>query len=1809
MKKMLSALLLIVMLCQVLPFDALAAVGRVLTDDELARAYALTGFGENEGQYHNGMRPNASWNAAQLIHYLEDRLSKDIYNLGDTLSRADYAVAELEQTDPAAYREYMESGADDAVQHLRVEAEALRQEMRYYKTRLEESAGLIAELSHMMQDDGDSMFDSEKVRYSARIEEAVRNLTADRQTVAENIDAWEAKANQLRNYIQEGPYGSDEDDLYVGDILGELFKAEEPVHNTAKVTAVTASSTRLSRLAADAGLATNDVDFTIDVMTEHQVGISLCREENKKRVPVTDVTVQVKDILKSGASWIKGDINEQGNVIFESNKFTTDEYDCVRLALKIDGGNKYRSILIDDLDLDLGVPYEIVMETLDASSNGAGKTANASGKPYLVSAEFGSKDILYSNYDMLYSPVNNYDFEIKVVAANILGSPDMTMTWYENDGSFSKLKKCTATAKPQAGNVYIFKGPWKQRFSPNANDDAHRPTFSFDGANAMKKTSRLISNRGAADQPINEGTGAGGGVFGKVLGQGMGFSTDIPLGGDHKIHLGLNLPFTEYLPRMNISPDGSITMWIGSDVLSDLVKEAKANWQSKDLKTLRRAEEKLQKNTALADYKAKMALNYNYTKVRKLKFIAEASINFGVFAVARGSWNLDSDDPDVKTKLISLTVGAGFLMNCEYSWGWQFTVGPVPVEVTFSLGLSVGFGIDLQLDLCWVNNQFQNWKFQIIKEIDISIGIYFSAQLGVGIKGFLEAYVKFSANLNVMVRLSIQDKQPSGFTVTYGCALTVGATVFFIDFSYTWNFLHGQLYPKVEANLLDHYMNAEDNASEPEEAAHQDPQDYSKLKPDMAVLLDRIPDARDNVKYLVVEGHTYAFFLSRVQGFDGKPHWRLSWKREGDNTVHSMQDVFSADGWDSRYFRFKDSWKEYSAKDDYSFDVVSDEGLVFVAVLNAGSFDEHGLPKPRNQVIYNSELYALILEPDASGNLSYNLSVKDANGSNRWAGQMSIGYTRPEINVTFRYADVIWKGNKADKTVDLYEFYIQTDSVSYDQGLVLERTFWYSHTGISHLLDTYSTGQVACSMGSGYRRSKVTSTMCGALRPTNDDLVYDPVLPFVALCEPANGGDGDRVIEYFDWKMNNHQLYVENEKAVALAKGDITDFRVTTSPVEGGVVSTIFYVERETNNSGDAQYRLKGLYIDPIRGTPPKSMDETCDMELDVTQYDYDVTMHTNNFQLGYIGAAPYLYWWNASPKVDDTDSVVWRIWAVAYDAASNTMSDAFVVAQFELPKTHVKAETGEKDYDMIPTRVELTSANKGFIAAIAEEKAKDESVPRVSYYSFTENLKGLVSMTTAIPQHTLVKAGNYEDVDLGIMNEGNVAVAAFDVEMREVDKNGAEGSLVQTVHVNCHEPEKSSITMANNTKPILTGKEVAHRAEDFDFSPRQRDFIHKTETVTYKMKVGKTFEIGNPEVTSDDARHLTSDLVMPGSLADIMASFKIPGNWSGQKKLRLRVVRESVDSNWLRTMANAAGLASNADDGSEPVLLEYKLDRERNVMVLQRPAVSNAAVENAIESGIFANEVEAGDPVDLMVHVQDIDVDHRVYAGWDGQDWLSFSVKNHAATGDQLKLTCAVYVDDAEEPYYLNLPYYKQATSTRRTQTFCAPLSALVDDVNLHQQARLVISAVGVEESAWINNEFTVNLAGANPLRFVRQPEDVVAQEGEDVAFTVEVTGGVKPYACQWQVWDPKHEKWVDLPGFTDPTLSRKDIEKKWDGARFRCVVTDAEGTQIISREVTLTVRKGVDTGDNSNLPLYLAVALGALALLWFMRRRSLRG
>ena len=101
MKKWLSTLLLVVLLAQALPVSAMASVGRVLSDEELDRAYALTGLGKGDGLYHNGMSPNESMNGMQLVGWLEERLDERLHNIDDVFSRARYRLAELEEKCPA----------------------------------------------------------------------------------------------------------------------------------------------------------------------------------------------------------------------------------------------------------------------------------------------------------------------------------------------------------------------------------------------------------------------------------------------------------------------------------------------------------------------------------------------------------------------------------------------------------------------------------------------------------------------------------------------------------------------------------------------------------------------------------------------------------------------------------------------------------------------------------------------------------------------------------------------------------------------------------------------------------------------------------------------------------------------------------------------------------------------------------------------------------------------------------------------------------------------------------------------------------------------------------------------------------------------------------------------------------------------------------------------------------------------------------------------------------------------------------------------------------------------------------------------------------------------------------------------------------------------------------------------------------------------------------------------------------------------------------------------------------------------------
>ena len=106
------------MLYRCLPFDALATVGRYSQEESWPVAYALTGLGQHDGLYHNGMMPNASMSGMQLARWLESQLDNQVHTIDDVLARARYQLDVLKERYPTIYRVFVQSAFYDQAEAL-----------------------------------------------------------------------------------------------------------------------------------------------------------------------------------------------------------------------------------------------------------------------------------------------------------------------------------------------------------------------------------------------------------------------------------------------------------------------------------------------------------------------------------------------------------------------------------------------------------------------------------------------------------------------------------------------------------------------------------------------------------------------------------------------------------------------------------------------------------------------------------------------------------------------------------------------------------------------------------------------------------------------------------------------------------------------------------------------------------------------------------------------------------------------------------------------------------------------------------------------------------------------------------------------------------------------------------------------------------------------------------------------------------------------------------------------------------------------------------------------------------------------------------------------------------------------------------------------------------------------------------------------------------------------------------------------------------------------------------------------------------
>ncbi len=1841
MKKLLCALLLMVMLVQALPIDALATVGRVLSEDELAAARALTGLGtgglaaNGDGSYHAGMKPNLSWNASQLRDWLDEKLDVDLNTVTDLLSQAAFTLSELKETDRVAYDRYTRGSSDEQAQKVYLEAEQLRETLRYYQDQLAEATGVIAEYSRLMGEQTDTMFDSDRVRCSACIEEAQAEIVEIRKIIAENTSDWEAQIESMQRYLRKSP-ASNDGDAGIGAWMTDLFTGSaSPVTNTAPVARVSGSASRSNRLSSAGGVAANDVDAQITVLSENEVAITLRTGTREKPEPVKGVSVKVRDAARQDAQMNTYTTNDTGVAVIPVNQFKLDEYDIVHLYVEADPRPQgYRDFVIEDMDLAKGENYNVTLTPIAAKAN-AGDAPNAGGDPYPYMMSFNGRDIMNSEYDMVYSTANDYEFEIKVAFRNTEGKnlPGLVMRYYGTQDRTPGARNIYVEPTSHNGDVYTFKGKWKQLFVPTSGKDK-AVTFMFgkDASANLTFPSKLVSHRSATDAPIDEGTGSTS-VFQGVLEKKFSLGCKIPV---IDVSINFDLPFIEYLPKININPGGYVTIYMGSSIIEDDTKKLLGNWQSKDLRAYKQAEAFIEKKGTFANYKGKYNLAKDFYKTKGWKFMGESGIDVGFFVVATGRWELDGDVPDVKSTNVSLRVGTGVTISYSFSWTISYPIGPVPVYVSFTLGIAAGFAMEHVLNFCWVNGGFQNWELKPYNDITISISLSLGAALGVGIKGFLDAWVELSATLNLIITLSIASKTPTSMTLGGLVKLSVGATVFFIRFRKDWELVSGTIWSSnASANLLDYYMNAEEKQPKQLQVTYAEPQSYPQLAKDAkeVVRADTQNNVGSNFKVVEAAGKTFAFHLAKVQGKDGKTHTRVRWQclnaDGGVNGTGSTQQVVDDDDLKNARENGRDQFiQALAGKDDYAFDVAADDKFVYVIATSASRFDADGFPV-RNDLSLkemdwffkqNMMAYVVVLESDGKGNLNHRLSMKPGYDHNfqfdacQAAGSMDNhasysydSFTNPRIDYVRSVT-----GEGKDAHFSGFEMYGEMPTIAYknDTAPVGVTGFHMWHSQLTFLTDR----NVASGMGSGYERTKVLNTLSQADAIRGIDPQRGTSMDFVAISQPKNGAAGDKAIEMYRYEMNRTAQENKNKTAIVLDKGDIGNLVAATKDrrmeIENKVPLRFFYTKREKNKAGAVQNRLYGLVIDPTKGAGGD------DLEVDVTKYDYDAVIPTDHFNIVILNNVTYLYWVAAANKQKDSDPTVWRIWAMAFDPNTNTVLDPAVLAEFKLPGmtcVYTKGEPGaymtvEGKLDAAVSNAILLSSGTGYLNAVATdldkiaERDRPKTAP-IALFSFEEKLKPSANLIAAIPRALAVKAGDFEDVTLGIMNEGNVPIATLDIGMYEV-VDGKEGDKpVETVHINALDSTKNKVTLANGNVS-RTGKDVAYRQEDYGNISRKHDWVVDSETRAYKLHKNESDVklVSSDVIKASKPEHIKVETLMPGAVGNYCAAFKIPEDWHGRKTMRLKVTAVSVESNAMAAAANAAGLVANGENPS--ATLSYVLNERTGKLELQAPLRANGAAQSAIDSGLYANAIDPMD-TDVVLDVHDIEVKHRIYDGLDGERLLDITVRNYAATRLPLKLSCAVYADGASDATYLSLPLYEKSASNRRAQTITLPVSALVDDPAKHRHARVALSVVDTDENAYANNEFDVLFGGENPLRFTRQPEDVVAQAGEDVAFTVEVSGGTKPYTYQWQVWDPAHKKWVDLKGFTEPTLSRKAIEKKWDGCVFRCVVTDAEGTQIVSREVTLAVRGRVDTGDRTDLPLYAIVAMVATILLIALRRR----
>lgn len=1411
------------------------------------------------------------------------------------------------------------------------------------------------------------------------------------------------------------------------------------------------------------------------------------------------------------------------------------------------------------------------------------------GKPTLKSASFNGDhdyycDIFKTAYDTFYSPLNDDTFDLEVITT---APAKVTVKYTDVKGNACSEEK-NATTDNKC--IVTFSKKWKQTIKPGTS-----VSVVIAGVETKLK---LNVSRGVVDSPAQDFMG----IFDTAFGSGITIKApgNIPILSN--MTLNISIPWEELLgkklpviPRVLLNLDGSYGLYLSGVAESPLFfDKIVKKWKSQDMKQLQQAMQNVEKTAKNKIDMIQQMMQPPGTPGFKKLFMFGTEINVGLFLciIARyktdNGWKADLDDYQV-----NIRIQVGFILTFSMQFRWYVCPSPmISLFIGVDLSLAAGFNFDILKEKSNGKTKSKFLSdvsgFTITLRIQITVGLTLDlAVVSVTLGGY--AYIRIAFTVSFK-------KKNVDFAVYAGMGIFIEVRIVFLRLKFNYNFAdipglhmdHGEwlLYDssnkssaREELPWFTHLLpaaRAADEEQEPEEGGKSRAvEDYSALTPQAQPVLQNLSLEADDIHYADIDGQAYAFYIRSAQN-GGKS--RLTWVNMDTGKSGTFQDFLSG--------RDRD---HYPLLSDYAFDVQ-------VTPISQDWIDNAELVRAGNGALYRGREMVAISLLGATG---FHTVSEEKDGQT---------YERQMPNDSRHYLFACVHDAASDSFLfdlpGLYEgtaFEGDPELHDLDQWTIcrIESPGWTARntqlsivgvdeapynarvTGIpcnvncmggimiSALLDDAEANEncaehtILYSMMTYYivTLNTLTNTVWDTWSYANVDYYsYVPaaVPNGVEITQvknrdkqpTASRSTAQRTATYYYLTTQNAaggerrliRSDYGNSPQAEIDQGDIVFYDVLWDRNIRNKAD-VFYLVREKKaadgGSGEGQSAEAAVYhlktAEEVFSPKPTNKSH---LMLDINRTDLDVTVPTDTFSLQYMGDTVYLYWMELAGGDNAAEQTTYRLRGLVFDPDTRSSTDDFVLAQF------TTANREDSPVDM------FLNADGMAYYTVKHGAGQNGQPAQATVYAYRHGLKAHADLRCLGAADNLVYAGSDADVYITMTNDGSANINAVDLEIVLEDKDGnviKDGSgkdvVIETLHMNLLNPEENTRVVTTADAPSTTrGEHAIFRVEELPGEQVQDRFNIEQVTVHWNDYTMYSFSssVSDPVVTAVESMAL-----LPGQTAGFKTAVHIPADWSGRVFLAVR-------------------LAENQNNGLHSAILGgYGEDKER---------------------------------LDHSVH--DIDVNHWVYAGPRGEDYLHLSITNHAENGEQLRLYAEMFLDDDHTPIYVDLPNYPEYTAVGMVQNLDMPLSALLNGRRANV-ANVTIRAVGVEDRLASNNEFTLYLPEEyrDLMRISLSPADQIALVGGTATFFVAAAGGREPYTYQWQEYKGSSLGWQNVPGATEDTLQVTDLTLAMTGRQFRCVVTDHGLDEATSEAAALNVVTVLpDTGDHTHLPLYLALAAAAM-------------